>query len=351
MGIASRAAGIAGAAALAAGTFVAGPAQAAGPADEAFHTLFDGTAESLADWSYAGDGGFLLQPDGTLRSKAGAEGGGFGTLWYTPEQFDDFTLKLEFRDDAPGEGARGNSGVQVRFPAPIAPLEGCPTTFNGGETGNASWIAVNCGHEIQINDSPDVAPNDPRKTGSVYGFADLDGEASNPVPKGVWSTLEIRVVDQHYTVLRDGVVINDYENLPGVPFPGRPNDPDSSSRGLTGYVGLQAHGSPNDAVSFRNVTLRELDEDEAPAGLLADAGSLLTSLAEGGSVTGYDAAAVRNRLAQAVRAADRGDWRRAARYVERYQDKVERKVDDDTARDLLSGQADIVLEAIAAARA
>ncbi len=221
-----------------------------------YEKLFDGSAESFADWAYAGDGGFDLA-DGLLTSRVGAEGG-FGTLWYTPEQFGDFSLRLQFRDDSPGD-TRGNSGVQVRFPALYGPVEGCPTTFNGSETGNLSWIAVNCGHEVQVNDSPEGGSNDPRKTGSIYGFADLDLAAARPTPKGEWNDLEVRVVGQHYTVIRNGVVINEFENLPGLPFPGRPNDPDSSSRGLVGHVGLQAHGSDPDVVSYRNVRVRELD--------------------------------------------------------------------------------------------
>ena len=221
-----------------------------------YEWLFDGTAESFEDWAYAGQGGFDLRPDGTITSRVGSTGG-FGTLWYTPQEFGDFSLRLQFRDDAPGT-ARANSGVQVRFPALWGPVAGCPTTFNGAETGNLSWIAVNCGHEVQINDSPETAGNDPRKTGSVYGFADLTLAEARPTPKGVWNDLEVRVVGQHYTVIRNGVVINEFENLPGLPFPGRPNDPDSSSRGLVGHVGLQAHGSAPDVVSFRNVRVRPL---------------------------------------------------------------------------------------------
>src|SRR3954454_23745893 len=100
-------------------------------------------------------------------------------------------------------------------------------TFNRNpQTANpAGWIAVNCGHEVQINDSPDGGGNDPRKTGSIYGFADLNSAQSQPTPAGVWNDLEIRVVGQHYTVTRNGVVINEYENVPGVAFPGRPKDP------------------------------------------------------------------------------------------------------------------------------
>ena len=46
-----------------------------------------------------------------------------------------------------------------------------------------------------------------------------------------------------------------------VAFPGRPNDPDSSSRGLVGYLGLQAHGAPQDVVSFRNIRVRDLSAE------------------------------------------------------------------------------------------
>jgi hypothetical protein len=60
--------------------------------------------------------------------------------------------------------------------------------------------------------------------------------------------------------LRNGVVINEYENVPGVFLEGRPNDPPSEARGLVGYVGLQAHGGPNDVVSFRNVRIRDLSD-------------------------------------------------------------------------------------------
>ena len=46
--------------------------------------------------------------------------------------------------------------------------------------------------------------------------------------------------------------------FPNSDVPDRPLDPDSSSRGLVGYVGLQAHGSAPDVVSYRDVRIREL---------------------------------------------------------------------------------------------
>jgi hypothetical protein len=221
-----------------------------------YETILDGSRRCFERWRYAGGASMTLQRDGTVRSGPGEPG--LGVLWYAARPYGDFSLKLEFRDDAPEEGARANAGVQVRFPAPKPPVPGCPMTFNGGEitdAGAPAWIAVNCGHEIQINDNPG---GDARKTGSIYGFKDLDIAAARPVPKGEWSELEIRVEKQHYRVFRDGVLINEYENVPGVFMEGRPNDPPSEARGLVGYIGLQAHGGVNDVESFRNVRIKDL---------------------------------------------------------------------------------------------
>lgn len=225
-----------------------------------YETILDGSRRCFERWRYAGGASMTLRRDGTVRSGPGEPG--LGVLWYAARPYGDFSMKVEFRDDAPDPDARANAGIQVRFPAPHPEVPGCPMTFNGNpitDAGAPAWIAVNCGHEIQINDSPS---GDPRKTGSIYGFKDLDIAAARPVPKGVWSELEIRVVGQTYTVMRDGVVINRYENVPGVFMQGRPNDPPSEARGLVGYIGLQAHGAPNDVVSFRNVRIKDLSDHD-----------------------------------------------------------------------------------------
>lgn len=249
--------------ALAAGTALFGAGNPAQAQDESesmdplgYETIFDGTEETFEKWEYAGDGGFELNDDGTMTSLVGDEGG-FGTLWYAEEMYTDFSLIVEWRDDAP-EGEFSNSGVQVRFPRLDEEHEECPTTFNGDETGNLSWIAVNCGHEIQINDSIE---GDERKTGSLYGFQDLDLEQAQPIEKGEWNTMEIRVVGEDYTVIRNGEVINEYENVHGVYMEGRPNDPPSEARGLEGFVGMQAHGADIDITTFRDIRVRDLSPE------------------------------------------------------------------------------------------
>ncbi len=224
-----------------------------------WEVIYDGSKRCFERWRYAGGASITRQRDGTLKTGPGAPG--LGVLWYAARPYGDFVMKMQLRDDAPAAGARANSGVQVRFPAPHPPVPGCPTTFNGVEQNNAAWIAVNCGHEIQVNDSANGV-GDARKTGSVYGFQDLDSAHSHPAPKGEWYDLEIRVVNQHYTVVRDGQVINEYENVPGKKIPGRDLDPPSEARGLVGYVGLQSHGGENDVVSFRDVRIKDLSDHD-----------------------------------------------------------------------------------------
>ena len=154
--------------------------------EKGYEVILDGSRRCFEQWRYTGGASMTLQRDGTVRSGPGAPG--LGVLWYTARPYGDFSLRLQFRDDSPVADLRANSGVQVRFPAPKGPVPGCPTTFNGSEQDNDAWISVNCGHEIQINDSPDGGDNDPRKTGSIYGFADLDGAASKPTRRPVPGT-------------------------------------------------------------------------------------------------------------------------------------------------------------------
>ena len=72
--------------------------------------------------------------------------------------------------------------------------------------------------------------------------------------------LEIRVIGQHHTVIRNGVVINEYENLPACPSRAGRTTP-TPVRGLVGYLGLQAHGAPQDVVLFRNIRVRDISAE------------------------------------------------------------------------------------------
>ncbi|MEE1803064.1 DUF1080 domain-containing protein [Streptomyces sp. JV176] len=210
---------------------------------EGYRPLFDGTADSLAKWEQVGGGKFALSGDGAITSSTTVEG--MGMLWFPQRTYGDFSLKLQFRDDAPGSG-NANGGVFVRF----------PNVHNHPEETRPEWVAINYGHEIQILDRPD---GDLYKTGSVYGFDRVGLGGAGVTPKGTWNDYEIRVEGQHYTILRNGVLINEFDNVGGQTFyPARAGDPGTDGRRYaTGYVGLQVHGT-TDVISYRDIRIKEL---------------------------------------------------------------------------------------------
>ncbi|MEO3818453.1 family 16 glycoside hydrolase [Plantactinospora sp. B24E8] len=209
---------------------------------QGYQPLLDRTNASFKLWEQVGAGGFTRNADGSITSRAVD---GLGMLWFPVRGYGDFSLKLQWRDDAPGDG-RANSGVFVRFPQPHQhPQESRP-----------EWVAIKYGHELQIFDRTD---GDEYKSGSVYGFDRVDLDGAGVTPKGTWNDYEIRVVGQHYSVFRNGVLINDYVNVPEAVFtPPRADDPGGAGRqNPTGYIGLQNHGA-GDIISFRNIRIAPL---------------------------------------------------------------------------------------------
>lgn len=177
-------------------------------------------------------------------------------LWYAKQELGDFSVRLQFRDMAPGNG-NANSGVFIRFPDPRTPLADRPAG-SCGTVGSArtapEWLAIYCGQEIQIYDG---TTGEVQKTGSVYNFKPLGLDKAGVTPKGQWNDYEIRAVGQHYTIIRNGVVINEFDNTPGKSS-SRAGDPPTDLRQfLSGYVGLQNH-SNNDLIEFRNIRVRNL---------------------------------------------------------------------------------------------
>jgi len=210
---------------------------------EGYRTILDGTQASFDKWQHVGGGSFALNGDGSITS--GTSRDGLGMLWFPERKYGDFSLKLQWRDDAPGTG-NANSGVFVRF----------PQVHNHPEESRPEWVAIKYGHEIQEFDSPS---GDMYKTGSVYGFDRVGLAGAGVTQKGTWNDYEIRVVDQHYSIYRNGVLINEFDNTGGQDFtPPRSDDPGTDGRRFaSGYVGLQVHGT-TDVVSYRDVRIKEL---------------------------------------------------------------------------------------------
>ena len=118
-----------------------------------------------------------------------------------------------------------------------------------------AWVAIFCGHEIQINDHQATTP---QKTGSIYNFSPLNATQAKVQPRGTWVDYEIKVVGQTYTIIRNGEVLQTFENTPGKQS-SRSGDPSTTDRQFTrGYVGLQNH-SDADVIDYRNVRVLSLD--------------------------------------------------------------------------------------------
>ncbi|MEU1195247.1 family 16 glycoside hydrolase [Streptomyces sp. NPDC005813] len=210
---------------------------------EGYRKIFDGSPESFAKWEQVGGGSFGLNTDGSITS--GTSTGGLGMLWFPQRKYGDFSLKLQWRDDAPGTG-NANSGVFVRF----------PWVHDHPQESRPEWVAIEYGHEVQVLDRPD---GDMYKTGSIYGFDRVGLAGAGVTQKGTWNDYEIRVVDQHYSVYRNGVLINEFDNTGGQEFyPPRSDDPGTDGRRFaSGYLGLQVH-STTDVISYRAIRIKEL---------------------------------------------------------------------------------------------
>ncbi|MFG2543645.1 OmpL47-type beta-barrel domain-containing protein [Streptomyces sp. NPDC048232] len=210
---------------------------------EGYRTILDGTQASFAKWEHVGGGSFGLNADGSITS--GTSKNGLGMLWFPERKYGNFSLKLQWRDDAPGT-ANTNGGVFVRF----------PQVHDHPEESRPEWVAIKYGHEIQAFDSP---TGDMYKSGSVYGFDRVGLAGAGVTEKGTWNDYEIRVEDQHYSVFRNGVLINEFDNTGGQVFtPPRSDDPGTDGRRFaSGYIGLQVH-STSDVISYRDIRVKEL---------------------------------------------------------------------------------------------
>jgi len=211
------------------------------------------TQTDLAKWGQTGPGGLVWNAadGGFFRSS-----GGMGMPWYPVKEYGDFALRFQWRDSS--TGSNGNGGAFVRFPDPVEAVTRTAANRYPCQVGSAqsdpSWVAIYCGHEIQVNDHQ----GDAQKTGSVYNFSPLNAEQAKTQPRGTWVDYEIKVVGQTYTISRNGEVLQVFENTPGKAS-SRAGDPSTTDRQFAkGYIGLQNHGA-SDVIDYRNVRVQPLD--------------------------------------------------------------------------------------------
>ena len=188
-------------------------------ASDEWINLFDG--ESLDGWKASENPETFFVEDNMIVTF-----GDRSHLFYMGENgeasFRDFELSVDIKTM---EGA--NSGIYFH------------TTYQ--ETG---W--PDKGYEAQINNT---YPNDPRRTGSLYGVNDITDQIAED---NEWFTLNVKVDGDQITITVDGNEVVSYtepENVVREERPGR--------RLSSGTIALQGH-DPDSKVYFKNIRIREL---------------------------------------------------------------------------------------------
>jgi choline dehydrogenase-like flavoprotein len=232
-------------------------------AEPGFRTLFDGAqkaADFFAKWLMAGGGSFKIVGRSLIAQPGNT---GLGLLYYAAEQFDNFTLRLDFALPHPRGSSSDNSGVFVRFRDPRKPvLAGTP---GPDIPGNQATVAVDTGYEIQIDEEArgDTRKNEAdglpyNRTGAIYkiplGTAAGQQKYTNAqrLAPSVWHAYEITVKDRTYTVTLDG--------QPSTVFTANAADPNEKFRGRkksedpdSGFIGVQVHTG---TVAFANIRIK-----------------------------------------------------------------------------------------------
>jgi hypothetical protein len=251
-------------------------------ASAGFTALFDGTVDTFKKWQTAGGlnsgQGFALIGGEIVTYGSGD----FSLLYYAPQAFDDYHLRLQFRAF---DANNANSGVFVRFRDPLqrlppvlrqrADAEGAPVGTN------AAWSAVFSGFEVQIDDNargdvnkdyygrrPEPDGLFKNRTGAIYkipagdliiqtGGHDARIQQYTPGPAvrpGVWMQYDITVTANHYEV-----TLTDTDT--GVSQVTTIFDNTDSQRGVAriggapaGFIGIQSY--PGSPIAFRNIWIR-----------------------------------------------------------------------------------------------
>jgi len=181
---------------------------------------------ALTGWQMAGSGRFNVIGDDTIESD-----GGIGLLWYTKDEFADFTLSVQWRSI----NVFDNSGVFIRFPV------------LGNTNPAEDWkLAVGQGYEIQIDDrgydaNTNTTGSPLHMTGAIYQLAAASKLASKPL--GQWNTFEIEAIGPDIKVKLNGEPVSHLTNPQGRP--------------LKGHIGLQNH-HPGSRLQFRNLFVKKV---------------------------------------------------------------------------------------------
>ena len=170
-------------------------------------------AGSLSTWAQAGGGSFELLDDG---SGGISPVGGLGMLWYPVKEFGDFKLKFQFR-----EGRTGRRAAPTAARSCASRIRACRSisvpTRAPGRAARRPTRPGSRSTAVTRSSSTTATSGEPQKTGSIYNFDQNEHRRrSASRAKGEWNDYEIEVIGQNYTVFRNGDVINEFDNTPGI---------------------------------------------------------------------------------------------------------------------------------------
>jgi 3-keto-disaccharide hydrolase len=221
--------------------------------------LFDGTDAQFANWQMAGGGSFSRFGRMLIAQQ---DARGIGLLFYTPQRFENFILRLDFLLPHPRGANNDNSGVFVRFRDPRLPD---PAPDPVDPANNTAFVAVHTGYEVQIDEE---ARGDKRfgepdgsffsRTGAIYkiksagtGPGQQDYKNTQNLAAERWHSYEIEVNGQDYIVRLNGQQATRFQRAPTDVRRGNPPGVDPNS----GFIGLQTHTGN---VAFANVRIKTL---------------------------------------------------------------------------------------------
>jgi len=230
-----------------------------GAPDPGFAYLFDGTDAQFANWQMAGGGSFSRFGRMLIAQQ---DARGIGLLFYTPQRFENFILRLDFLLPHPRGANNDNSGVFVRFRDPRLPD---PAPDPVDPANNTAFVAVHTGYEVQIDEE---ARGDKRfgepdgsffsRTGAIYkiksagtGPGQQDYKNTQNLAAEHWHSYEIEVNGQNYIVRLNGQQATRFQRAATDTLRGNPPSVDPNS----GFIGLQTHTG---GVAFANVRVKTL---------------------------------------------------------------------------------------------
>jgi choline dehydrogenase-like flavoprotein len=222
-----------------------------------FTYLFDGTDAQFPNWQMVGGGSFV-RFGRTLVARQ--DGRGIGLLFYMPQPFEDFVLRLDFLLPHPRGANNDNSGVFVRFRDPRL---ADPAPDPNDPANNAAFVAVHTGYEVQIDEEArgDTRFNEPdgsffSRTAAIYkikspgtGPGHQNYQNHSNLAARQWHRYEIEVTGQQYIVRLNGQEATRFQRAATDTVRGNPPSVDPKS----GFIGLQTHTGN---VAFANVRIK-----------------------------------------------------------------------------------------------